>query len=166
MQTHKVCSKCKENKLASDYTTRTSAKGKVSLQSRCRKCASEAARESNKKKFEDKDVYNMYMVLYRRTPSGALSWFKQKAKKHGLPPEEVERAAQAFIATEGHCEVCGADPIAKGNKHGLYLDHCHETMTFRGLLCLQCNSMLGYGRDNAEIVRRGAEYLENHRSRV
>jgi hypothetical protein len=163
MQTHKVCSKCKEDKPASEYTTRKNPKGRESLQSRCKPCASQAARESAKKTFKDKAEYNQYYSDYRRTPSGSLSWFRTKAKRLGLSAEEVEKAAASFLANEGHCEVCGADPIAKGNKHGLYLDHCHETLTFRGLLCLQCNSMLGYGQDDAEVLRAGVRYLENHR---
>lgn len=166
MQTHKVCSKCRENKPASDYTTRKGDKGKVSLQSRCRPCASEAAREHQRKKFQTKAEYNQHMAEYRRTASGSLSWFRSKAKRLELPPEEVEKAVASFLTNEGHCEVCGNDPIATGNKNGLAIDHCHETLTFRGLLCTQCNTMLGYAKDRTEVLRAGAKYLENHRNQV
>lgn len=166
MHSHKVCTRCKQNKPSSDYTTRKSARGAVSLQSRCRQCASEAAREHQNKKFQTKAEYNQHMAEYRRTASGSLSWFRTKAKRLGLDPEQVERAVASFLSNEGHCEVCGADPIAEGNKTGLCIDHCHETLTFRGLLCTSCNLMLGYGRDSTEVLRSGATYLENHRNPV
>lgn len=154
---------CKEDKPASEYTTRTLDSGRVTLQSRCKPCASYASKESQKKRFPTKEEYNQSAVNYRRTPSGALSWFRSKVRRLGLSEEEVKRAELVFIANEGHCEVCGDDPIARGNKRGLSIDHCHETLTFRGLLCAQCNTMLGHSMDRTEVLRAGAEYLENHR---
>lgn len=166
MQSHKICPTCKENKPASEYTTRKGERGRMYLQSRCKPCASAAADKHQKEKYPNKEDYNKSVVAYRRTPSGALSWFRTKAKRLGLSYDEVEKAAAVFLANEGHCEVCGDDPIARGNKYGLCLDHCHDTLTFRGLLCTQCNSMLGHAKDRTEVLRAGAEYLENHRVSV
>lgn len=57
---------------------------------------------------------------------------------------------------DGKCAVCGTGP----GKFRLAVDHCHATGKVRGLLCVTCNLAAGYLRDNPELVRRLADYLE------
>lgn len=61
-------------------------------------------------------------------------------------------------AQGGRCAICSEPP----ENRRLFVDHDHETMKVRSLLCLTCNGMLGYGKDDPDILRRGAEYLEKH----
>jgi hypothetical protein len=42
----------------------------------------------------------------------------------------------------------------------LHLDHDHKTNAVRGLLCESCNLAIGKLRDNPDVIRRAAEYLE------
>ena len=55
------------------------------------------------------------------------------------------------------CELCGY-PSVDGK--ALHLDHCHATGVFRGWLCTNCNRGLGHFRDNPELLRKAASYLE------
>lgn len=82
-------------------------------------------------------------------------------------PEEKQRARLAAESFDGVCQNprCGATNPGS-DTFGWYLDHDHETKTFRGILCLHCNSLLGYARDNCEILMGAIEYLEEHRGRV
>lgn len=48
-----------------------------------------------------------------------------------------------------------------------HIDHCHKTQytgpirgSVRGLLCRKCNSSLGFARDEPEIMRGLADYVE------
>jgi len=50
--------------------------------------------------------------------------------------------------------LCGEE----SNK--LNLDHCHETNTFRGWLCYNCNVGLGKLKDSIEMLERGIKYLK------
>lgn len=53
----------------------------------------------------------------------------------------------------GLCSICLA-PLIKPN-----VDHCHKTNRVRGLLCNQCNLGLGHFKDDANVLKRAAEYI-------
>lgn len=57
----------------------------------------------------------------------------------------------------GACAICGII-----SQKPLHIDHDHSTGKVRALLCTRCNSMLGYARDSAEMLKKGIEYLENY----
>lgn len=40
------------------------------------------------------------------------------------------------------------------------IDHCHATGNVRGLLCMACNSMLGYAKDNIQTLSSAIQYLK------
>ena len=63
-------------------------------------------------------------------------------------------------AQNGLCKCCGKKPGLVGRKARLHIDHDHETKKIRGLLCHQCNVILGLAGDDAQILRRLAVYLE------
>ena len=52
-----------------------------------------------------------------------------------------------------HCECCGIEPNA------FVMDHCHETETFRGWLCRNCNMGIGKLGDNIEGLQTALRYL-------
>lgn len=54
------------------------------------------------------------------------------------------------------CAICDDHPKEESV---LQIDHCHFTGKIRGLLCRNCNFILGLAKDNAGILRRAAEYL-------
>jgi len=41
------------------------------------------------------------------------------------------------------------------------VDHCHDSLKIRGLLCASCNKGLGQFGDNPVALRNAIEYLEN-----
>ncbi|MEV4454346.1 endonuclease VII domain-containing protein [Microbispora sp. NPDC049633] len=63
---------------------------------------------------------------------------------------------------QGKCAICprgiGADDPRT------HVDHDHESGNVRGILCHYCNLALGYMEDDAERMRRAAEYIERTRS--
>jgi hypothetical protein len=50
------------------------------------------------------------------------------------------------------CAICG-------NERSLVVDHDHNTGKIRGLLCAQCNFMIGLASDDNAILTRAVEYL-------
>lgn len=71
---------------------------------------------------------------------------------------------EAMFAKQGKaCAICrGTEP---GAKHGWHTDHIHGTKIVRGILCHQCNTMLGRAKDDPEILIKGAEYLNRNAMR-
>ena len=59
---------------------------------------------------------------------------------------------------ESQCAICkGKEP--GGNFKRFLIDHCHTTGKIRGLLCLNCNTMLGHSKDNILILTNAIKYL-------
>lgn len=74
-------------------------------------------------------------------------------RMYGLTSQQVDEML------EKGCMVCGTTDRGV-NKNSLHIDHCHTTQRVRGCLCVRCNQALGHMRDNPELIRRLADYLE------
>lgn len=75
-------------------------------------------------------------------------------KEYGLTVEQVDKIA---TTQDNKCAIC-KDPL--GSTHHAQIDHCHTTGKVRGLLCINCNWLLGKSRDNPGLLRAAATYLE------
>lgn len=62
------------------------------------------------------------------------------------------------------CAICETELpdllIYENRRRGYAIDHNHNTSEFRGVLCLQCNTLLGMAKDNKDILLKAIEYLE------
>lgn len=56
------------------------------------------------------------------------------------------------------CQLCGFKPE---NHLSLVIDHEHLSKKIRGVLCQNCNHGLGKFRDNPELMRKAADWVEN-----
>jgi hypothetical protein len=45
----------------------------------------------------------------------------------------------------------------------LHVDHDHITGRVRALLCSGCNTGIGHLQDDPDVLRRAADYIEQHR---
>lgn len=64
----------------------------------------------------------------------------------------------ALFAAQG--KVCAICKTTKFGKRSPHTDHCHKTGKVRGVLCARCNRGLAYFRDDPELFRAAADYLE------
>jgi hypothetical protein len=60
------------------------------------------------------------------------------------------------------CAICDQHE-ASVSRQTLFIDHDHATGKVRGLLCHQCNSLLGLAYDSVRILTRCMKYLERTR---
>jgi 5-methylcytosine-specific restriction endonuclease McrA len=70
---------------------------------------------------------------------------------YGISVEEYENL---LAKQNGKCAICGNLFVKTP-----YVDHDHITGKVRGLLCHQCNSGLGYFKDNLELLNKAVNYL-------
>lgn len=79
---------------------------------------------------------------------------KSRKRKYAIARD----AFHAMVESQcGLCAVCATFP-----PRGLCVDHDHSTGKVRGLLCSQCNSMLGMAKDDVAILHAAIAYLELH----
>jgi len=70
-------------------------------------------------------------------------------KRYNITLEEYNKCMETSVV----CEICGG-------QEELVYDHDHITMKFRGVLCRQCNSGIGFLGDTEDSVLRAYEYLK------
>lgn len=60
------------------------------------------------------------------------------------------------------CAICEVDStsLIKNVKFPLVVDHDHETNETRGLLCNNCNLVLGFSKENIEVLKNSISYIK------
>lgn len=74
-------------------------------------------------------------------------------KKYGITISEHDAL---FASQDKCCAICKTASARNWDT-----DHCHTSGQVRGILCHQCNLMLGAARDNPDVLEAGIEYLKN-----
>lgn len=74
-----------------------------------------------------------------------------RERAYGVTPEMF---AAMLSAQNGLCEGCNK-PMESP-----HVDHCHKSGKVRGLVCRECNVVMGYVSDNPLTLRQLASYLE------
>lgn len=136
----KVCTKCgKEKPISEFFADKQKSSGK---RPDCKECNTKRSVEWIKKNPELRKSY----VTKSNT---------------GVEPIDFYN----LLNLQGNkCSICGKS--TEDNKRRLSIDHCHETMIVRGLLCTTCNFGLGYFQDNKELLLKAVEYLKSNYSNL
>lgn len=79
---------------------------------------------------------------------------RDRERKYGITQERFD---ELFAQQGRRCFICRTDS-PKMNRW--MLDHDHKRNIVRGILCINCNSILGHAHDNLEILERAVFYLE------
>lgn len=108
-----------------------------------------------------KDWYNRnpgahqrhHRITYlRRKASGKVTAYEYK-KKYGIT---VDQFNTMFKDQDGRCAIC-VDELKKPN-----VDHNHWTGKVRGLLCMNCNFLVGQYERKSDIAENLEVYLEGN----
>ena len=68
---------------------------------------------------------------------------------------------------QNKCAICGCKEYEKrwiSSKLPFAIDHNHETNEVRGLLCDNCNVMIGHAHENTIILENAIKYLNNDKN--
>lgn len=146
-----ICSKVKP--LIFEYFYRDKSR-KSGFRNECRSCSSirakkwyntEKGRAARKKQYERR----------KKTGKHYLSVLKAALKR------DYNMTISEYCALlESQNQVCGICGGVNSDGRRLFIDHDHKTGKVRGLLCHQCNIMLGHAKDNLSVLRSAVGYLE------
>jgi len=137
----KKCTKCKQSYLATSeffYKRNTAVDG---LDSWCKNCKKEYDNKHNERK---------------------------RLEKYDITTREYEKMR---IEQDNKCAICGIDfdYLNKIKKDIVprtgkpRIDHDHRSGKVRGLLCSDCNIVLGCFKDNPLIILKAINYLREHK---
>jgi hypothetical protein len=140
----KKCTKCKIEKETSAFSFRCDIKDK--LRSHCKDCVKKKSRE-----YQEKS-----------TDSNRHSRFKAKLLyRYGITLLQYKQLQEK---QNNKCAICKKEETNIHNSSGkitrLAVDHCHTSGKIRGLLCKNCNLLIGYAKENSEILLNASSYIE------
>lgn len=124
----------------------------------CRKCGCVLTEENSSPSAMRKGSYCRVCNrrFYRTPKENAENCF---LKAHGISKESFLRV---ISAQNGKCAICEIELTFNRSLSLACQDHDHETKKLREVLCMGCNVMLGYAKDNIEILKSAIAYLEKH----
>jgi hypothetical protein len=128
----KFCSKCADVRPLTDFPKNRSTRSGYG--SYCKPCHNETTRKNIQKNYGTTRHYHLM-------------------RRYGIGAAEVEQllGAQGWI-----CPICTTSLTLKT----AHVDHDHATGLARGIVCFSCNGGLGQFRDNPQVLRRAASYVE------
>ena len=84
-------------------------------------------------------------------------------KQHrGIYPSGKKRGPHGLTGDESRNLKSGKCCAICADTEFLVIDHCHDTMALRGILCRKCNAGLGQFKDDPRLLQRAAKYLVAH----
>jgi hypothetical protein len=118
--------------------------------------------EENQDKIkQQKAIYkSKYPNKNKESSSAYRRKYFDKFKRYSITKYGITiKQYQDLLDKQLHkCYICKIE--TKKNGRRLCIDHDHINGKVRGLLCNLCNSILGYAKDNIEILQNAIKYLQ------
>jgi len=142
----KKCNGCNKNLSEDSFPIRSGDKRR----STCKVCHNARVRRWYSK---DKPYRRYKSRQYASTNrSKRSSWNKRLKANYGITADQFDIMRKE---QEDKCLICSDRP-----DKGLVVDHCHKTGKVRGLICANCNSGIGFLRDDINLLEKAIDYLE------
>lgn len=76
--------------------------------------------------------------------------------KYGI---DYKRYSEILAIQNSKCAICKGSDFGRKGLERFLVDHCHRTGKVRGLVCNNCNSLLGFSNEDADVIRAAIKYL-------
>lgn len=176
----KTCNRCQQQKSHEDFNKCGSARD--GLRRACKSCTNvthngpdaELAREAKKRYYlKNRELVIERSAAWREANPESYSGHMRSLKTHD--PELAKKRARGYtlkrkygitleqydelLARQNHCcAICGRHESEF--KTNLAVDHSHRSGRIRGALCTACNYRLVAKHEDAELLRKIADYVE------
>ena len=129
---------------------------------------------------ESKDLTKFYFRKDRQVYNGICKCCSTKQQRDARDPEQkkayhrdwhlkktygitLEQSDTLLEAQGGCCDICGVE-----EKHAqfgrLCVDHDHDTLEVRALLCSPCNTGIGMFKENQDFLANAITYLKRFKT--
>lgn len=149
------CFDCGRFSTFSDWSARREALSKIENgQKLCSACGEiKDVAEFNK---TDKNKHG-FRGMCKKCVRERINYQLRYLRQYGLNKDDL----YLLLKIQNHrCLICGESIIITQTKKTGCVDHCHKTNQVRGLLCNNCNKLLGLAKDNIMILERAILYLK------
>jgi len=153
----KTCKKCLIPKEATTEFFYSHHGTKDKLENVCKACKltiAKVAHDTN----EYREKHRVYWKEWRKKNHKKRLKQEQdrdRERLYGVTPLRFQELAKN---QNNSCAIC-LEPFEKSP----HVDHNHITKKARGLLCHFCNTLLGYAKEDTNILARAVSYLEKHK---
>jgi len=159
----KRCIRCGETKPNGAFYFRTGTKLYHSMCKDCERADAKKWYESNRDAAKEKckawRMANGDKIKQYRRNNRAKLYRQEVVRKYGVSPSWFD---ETIAEQQGKCAACGV-VLEYGTKSITpHVDHCHKTLSVRGILCNRCNSVIGLCEDSCDILSKLSEYLKCH----
>src|SRR5882762_3909116 len=141
MSISKVCAWCNKRKLLEEFSLLKTGYRKA----HCKPCGVKDAvawQTANRRHVTERNKRKRHADPLQSRDLKRVYRYRMK------PGEYDERVKQQ----KGKCLICQQEKK-------LYVDHCHDTMKVRGLLCHHCNVGIGSLKHDMKIIQAALKYL-------
>lgn len=162
----KICTSCKVNKELVCFSIN---KAKPSgLQTHCKECQKTyyfnksrlRVLSNSARRYAAKKEDILAKQRLRKTEISHNKRINQLKDLYGMSLSDYDTI---FKNQLGSCAIC--EGVNLDGKR-LSVDHDHKTGKVRGLLCANCNLMIGNSKDSVGTLIKGSEYLEKRGYKV
>lgn len=136
----------------------------------CNKCGEIKSLDQFPKRKDSADGHHNSCKACENVRKSKYKWTREQwwaweiKKQFGLTVD----AYNSLLEEQNHsCAVCNTHLddykgiYGKGKKVERFsVDHCHTSGKVRGLLCYNCNLLLGHAKDNVEVLEAAVAYLK------
>lgn len=157
----KPCAKCRNNLDCSQFhKNKNNSDGLAAL---CKGCVTEYSKQRWAK---NKDAESLRSKQWRAKNTDYLKVYekgKNNRKRYwpGLTNTEAYDVFMQMREAQNECCAICNEHESKFAK-GLVVDHCHQTLKVRQLLCQNCNAMIGMAKESELVLKRAIKYLSTH----
>ena len=150
-----ICRKCQRDLDETDFgfdhrARKDGTRRRLPRCNGCRSAVSAAKYDAGKAHQRYIEHREIFLATARKT---------RLSREYDITPEQYD----AMLAAQGsHCAICPA--TEPGRRLSFFcVDHDHVTGEVRGLLCHDCNLMLGNAKDSEERLGAAIRYLRKSR---
>ena len=136
------------------------AKGRGGYGYRCKPCSKRISRDHRSDNYE---THRQTDKAYRSRPDiRARNRDVRLRRRYGIGAGEYD----ALLARQGGvCAVCYEDRRDSRDRE-MPVDHDHDSGAIRGILCDNCNRIIGLFQDDPRILRNAVRYLQRWAKRT